>query len=69
LLWQTAYTELYFTDLHWPDFDDAALAKALQWYGQRVRRFGRTDEQVQHSSAAEHTPTPDLVIQHGVKIG
>jgi undecaprenyl diphosphate synthase len=69
LLWQTAYTELYFTDLHWPDFDDAALAKALQWYAQRVRRFGRTDEQVQHSSAVEHTPTPDLVIQNGVKIG
>jgi undecaprenyl diphosphate synthase len=69
LLWQTAYTELYFTDLHWPDFDDAALSKALQWYAQRVRRFGRTDEQVQHSSAAEHTPTPDLVIQNGIKIG
>jgi undecaprenyl diphosphate synthase len=69
LLWQTAYTELYFTDLHWPDFDDAALAKALQWYGQRVRRFGRTDEQVQHPKAAEHSPTPDLVIRNGIKIG
>lgn len=69
LLWQTAYTELYFTDLHWPDFDDAALAKALQWYGQRVRRFGRTDEQVQHPKAAEHSPTSDLVIRNGIKIG
>lgn len=46
LLWQTAYTELYFTDLHWPDFDEAALQKAMNWYGQRVRRFGQTDEQV-----------------------
>jgi hypothetical protein len=32
--------------LHWPDFDAAALKKALYWYSQRVRRFGRTDEQV-----------------------
>ena len=69
LLWQTAYTELYFTDLHWPDFDDAALNKALSWYAQRVRRFGRTDEQVQHPSLSEHTPTPNLVIQNGIKIG
>ena len=69
LLWQTAYTELYFTDLHWPDFDDAALNKALSWYAQRVRRFGRTDEQVQHPSVSEHTPTPNLVIQNCIKIG
>jgi undecaprenyl diphosphate synthase len=46
LLWQTAYTELYFTDTYWPDFDAAALKKAIQWFEQRVRRFGRTDEQV-----------------------
>ena len=52
LLWQTVYTELYFTDLHWPDFDAAALKKALQWYAKRVRRFGRTDEQVATGGAA-----------------
>ena len=46
LLWQTVYTELFFTDLHWPDFDAVALKHALQWYEKRVRRFGRTDEQV-----------------------
>ncbi|NDC61024.1 MAG: di-trans,poly-cis-decaprenylcistransferase [Betaproteobacteria bacterium] len=46
LLWQTAYTELYFTDVHWPDFDAEALKKAIQSYALRVRRFGRTDEQV-----------------------
>jgi len=51
LLWQTVYTELYFTDLHWPDFDAAALKKALHWYSQRVRRFGRTDEQVSDNPA------------------
>jgi undecaprenyl diphosphate synthase len=46
LLWQTAYTELYFTDAYWPDFDATALKAAIDWYAQRVRRFGRTDDQV-----------------------
>ncbi|MBU3713063.1 MAG: di-trans,poly-cis-decaprenylcistransferase [Limnohabitans sp.] len=46
LLWQCAYTELYFVDDYWPDFDEASLVKALTWFASRVRRFGRTDEQV-----------------------
>ena len=46
LLWQMAYTEMYFTDVLWPDFSESHLQKALLWYGQRVRRFGRTDDQV-----------------------
>jgi undecaprenyl diphosphate synthase len=46
LLWQLAYTELYFTPLLWPDFDAAALDTAIAWYSQRERRFGRTSEQV-----------------------
>jgi undecaprenyl diphosphate synthase len=46
LLWQLAYTELYFTDLLWPDFDAAALGSAILSYQQRERRFGRTSEQV-----------------------
>ena len=46
LLWQCAYTELYFTDALWPDFNAAMLDEALAWYQKRVRRFGRTDEQV-----------------------
>jgi undecaprenyl diphosphate synthase len=69
LLWQTAYTELYFTDLHWPDFDDAALNKALSWYAQRVRRFGRTDEQVLSPAESQHFPAQDLVIAKDLKIG
>jgi undecaprenyl diphosphate synthase len=69
LLWQTAYTELYFTDLHWPDFDEAALGQALSWYAQRVRRFGRTDEQVLNASSISHFPTADLGINKDVKIG
>jgi undecaprenyl diphosphate synthase len=44
LLWQFAYTELYFTDVYWPDFKEAELIKALQSYGQRQRRFGRRDQ-------------------------
>ena len=46
LLWQLAYTELYFTELLWPDFDAAALDEALQSFAGRQRRFGRTGEQV-----------------------
>ena len=46
LLWQLAYTELYFTDTLWPDFDDAALTEALASYARRERRFGRTSEQL-----------------------
>ncbi|MGB9429926.1 MAG: polyprenyl diphosphate synthase [Gammaproteobacteria bacterium] len=47
LLWNLAYTELYFTDSLWPDFDAEALAKALQWYALRQRRFGHTPEQLE----------------------
>jgi len=46
LLWQLAYTELYFTDVLWPDFDDEALGKAIGSYQARERRFGRTSEQL-----------------------
>ena len=47
LLWQLAYTELYFTDTLWPDFDAAALDQAILSYQERERRFGRTSDQVQ----------------------
>lgn len=46
LLWQLAYSELYFTDTYWPDFDAAALDAAISSYQQRERRFGRTSAQV-----------------------
>ena len=52
LLWQLAYTELFFTDMLWPDFDAAALDAAIDWYRQRERRFGRTSEQVQAAHGA-----------------
>lgn len=47
LLWQLAYTELYFTNTLWPDFDEHELELAIQSYQQRERRFGRTSEQLQ----------------------
>ncbi len=40
LLWQCAYSELYFSDKLWPDFDEAALDEALAEYARRQRRFG-----------------------------
>ena len=52
LLWQLAYSELYFTDLLWPDFDAAAFDSAIASYAQRERRFGRTSEQVQAAQDA-----------------
>jgi undecaprenyl diphosphate synthase len=45
-LWQLAYSELYFTDTLWPDFDEAPFAQALASYRRRERRFGRTSEQL-----------------------
>ena len=47
LIWQLAYTELYFTDLLWPDFDRNELVKAIQTFAQRQRRFGQTGAQVE----------------------
>lgn len=46
LMWHLAYTELYFTDVLWPDFSDQELGLALDFYAGRQRRFGRTGEQV-----------------------
>ncbi|OGT08414.1 MAG: di-trans,poly-cis-decaprenylcistransferase [Gammaproteobacteria bacterium GWE2_37_16] len=49
LLWQLAYTELYFTEVFWPDFNAIELEKALQFYATRERRFGLTSEQLEKS--------------------
>ena len=47
LLWQIAYSELYFCDTFWPDFDEEDLHKAIASYQQRQRRFGKTEQQVE----------------------
>ncbi len=46
LLWQAAYAEFYFTDILWPDFDEAEFSMAIDVFDQRERRFGKTGEQV-----------------------
>jgi undecaprenyl diphosphate synthase len=46
LLWQAAYSELFFSDKLWPEFDAAALDEAIADYAQRERRFGKTSQQV-----------------------
>jgi undecaprenyl diphosphate synthase len=46
LLWNLAYTELYFCDTLWPDFDRAEFDRALEFFAHRQRRFGLTDAQV-----------------------
>ena len=50
LLWQAAYSELYFTDKLWPEFDNAALDAAIADFSGRERRFGRTSEQLSAST-------------------
>jgi len=55
LLWQAAYTELFFSNALWPDFDEAALDEAIAVFGGRERRFGQTSEQIQPSSAVTLT--------------
>ncbi len=47
LLWQLAYTEIYFSDTLWPDYDENALDAAISWFNTRQRRFGMTPEQVE----------------------
>ena len=55
LLWQAAYSELYFSPLLWPDFDEAALDAAIQEYASRERRFGQTSDQIARDASS---PTP-----------
>ncbi|MEK6749980.1 MAG: isoprenyl transferase [Pseudomonadota bacterium] len=52
LLWQLAYTELYFTDILWPDFGKQELARAIEWFKSRQRRFGRTGQQIKQMGHA-----------------
>jgi len=56
LLWQTAYSELYFTDRLWPEFDEAEFERALADFARRQRRFGKTGEQVRESKPGGTDP-------------
>ncbi len=53
LLWQLAYTELFFTDKLWPEFDASTLDQAIESYRRRERRFGRTSEQLKPDQAPQ----------------
>lgn len=53
LLWQCAYSELYFTPEYWPDFNEESLAHAIYDFQHRERRFGKTSEQVEHTDDNE----------------
>ena len=57
LLWQIAYSELYFCDTYWPDFTEEDLRKAIASYQGRQRRFGKTEAQVEEERP---TPSPSL---------
>ena len=54
LLWQIAYSELYFCDTYWPDFDEAELHKAIASFQSRQRRFGKTEAQVESEAASQN---------------
>lgn len=51
LLWQCAYSEFYFTETYWPDFDERELHQAIVEFAGRQRRFGKTSEQVEQEDA------------------
>jgi undecaprenyl diphosphate synthase len=55
MLWQSAYTEFYFSDALWPDFREAAFDQALEAYAKRQRRFGLTGEQAIEQNSAVST--------------
>jgi undecaprenyl diphosphate synthase len=61
LLWQLAYSELYFTDTLWPEFDEVAMNAAIESFQCRERRFGRTSEQLaQENTASSGVPANQL---------
>ena len=72
LLWQLAYTELYFTETLWPDFNRGEFDRALDWYASRQRRFGRTGDQVvdlRIDPTNGHTFSAAHISNHGVAVG
>jgi undecaprenyl diphosphate synthase len=46
MLWQLAYSEFYFSGIYWPDFTPSELERAIEWYNNSERRFGKISEQI-----------------------
>ncbi len=69
LLWQLAYTELYFTPCLWPDFNAVALDRAIASYQQRERRFGRTSEQLAVANEEKQGSSGEQGDKPGTKRG
>ena len=65
LLWNLAYTELYFSDVLWPDFGSEEFGRALKWFAGRQRRFGRTGEQIEASSPSARRRFKQVVSRRG----
>jgi undecaprenyl diphosphate synthase len=63
MIWQLAYTELYFTDLLWPEFDAGELDRAIGSYRARERRFGRTSEQLVAAREPRRADSPSRQIE------
>ena len=57
LLWQIAYSELYFCDTYWPDFNEADLHRAIMDYQGRQRRFGKTERQIEDQIKIDNNST------------
>jgi undecaprenyl diphosphate synthase len=63
MIWQLAYTELFFTDLLWPEFNAAALDNAIASYRRRERRFGRTSEQLKEGREPQRPEIPSPLTE------
>lgn len=68
LLWQIAYTELYFCDTYWPDFREQNLYKAILSYQKRQRRFGKTEAQIEDTKNDRQTDDGEEVSDPSSKI-
>ena len=69
LLWQAAYSEFYFTDVLWPDFDEEAFTEALVKYARRDRRFGNVVDNFKDAQTVESKDKATLTSSNGAKSG
>jgi undecaprenyl diphosphate synthase len=68
LLWQLAYSEFYFTDTLWPEFDSTAFEAAISSFQERERRFGRTSEQLSPSASENTCSGSSLSVADSIRL-